>query len=234
LISASTLGSVLRAALRDMWPALRSWVWLLLAAVVLVGGGFVELVQLDVLSGSPVALSQEQHLLVVLTSIVIAATMLVASITCTASAVRTVKPEFRMTASRLWGFICWSVVCGLIIMLGLILLIVPGIYLAVRLSQATFLYLLDEGGQNPIDRSFTLTRGRFWITVLVLFVIAVIGEVAAYAAGTVFGFLALTYPASATIAIPAIVLVEFVVFQFTFNAYVRWADTLSAAGVVAA
>src|SRR3989344_6490826 len=82
-----------------------------------------------------------------------------------------------------WKYLGGSILSGLIIMGGLILLIVPGIYFAVKLQFVT--YLIIDQGLGPIDaikKSWEITGGNFWNLFLFGLVIVLIN---------VLGFLAL-------------------------------------------
>ena len=82
-----------------------------------------------------------------------------------------------------WKYLGGAILSGLIIMGGLILLIVPGIYFAVKLQFVT--YLIIDQGLGPIDaikKSWEITGGNFWNLFLFGLVIVLIN---------VLGFLAL-------------------------------------------
>jgi len=82
-----------------------------------------------------------------------------------------------------WKYLGGAILSGLIILGGLILLIVPGIYFAVKLQFVT--YLIIDQGLGPIDaikKSWEITGGNFWNLFLFGLVIVLIN---------VLGFLAL-------------------------------------------
>lgn len=64
-----------------------------------------------------------------------------------------------------WGRLWWTrVLTGLSIILGLLLLVIPGIYLAVRLSLAGNIAILEgSSGSRAMGRSLELTKGHFWL-----------------------------------------------------------------------
>jgi ABC-type Fe3+ transport system permease subunit len=65
---------------------------------------------------------------------------------------------------RCWGRMFWArFLSGLMIVVGLILLIIPGIYLAVRLMLIEAI-VVAEGvtGNVAIQRAMRLSEGRFW------------------------------------------------------------------------
>ena len=82
-----------------------------------------------------------------------------------------------------WKYLGGAILSGLIMFVGLILHIVPGIYFAVRLQFVT--YLIIDQGLGPIDaikKSWEITGGNFWNLFLFGLVIVLIN---------VLGFLAL-------------------------------------------
>ncbi len=76
---------------------------------------------------------------------------------------RTVRPEFVMTVGRVFGIIGILIALGVVVDIGFILLIVPGVYMLVKWSQTVWTYLLGEG-KNPFGESFEITKGHFWHT----------------------------------------------------------------------
>ena len=68
---------------------------------------------------------------------------------------------------------------GLIVLCGLILLIIPGIYVAFRLSFANLAYLdRKEGIQKSLRYSWNITKGKFWtvfLTGIVAFALYMVG-----------------------------------------------------------
>jgi hypothetical protein len=61
------------------------------------------------------------------------------------------------------GMILVGLLCGLIIMAGYILLVIPGIIFSVWYSQAAYAYLLEgRTGVAALNRSKEMVQGRFW------------------------------------------------------------------------
>jgi hypothetical protein len=82
-----------------------------------------------------------------------------------------------------------SIICGFMIGFGLILLIVPGLYLLGRLAPVSAV-LVAENRRNPFDaigRTFALTRGHGWAILGIVFVVAIVAGIAVSIAGTLFG-----------------------------------------------
>jgi len=67
-------------------------------------------------------------------------------------------------AARAWGRMWWTrFLTGLMLVLGLLLLIIPGLYLLVRLALVEPVAVCERvSGSTAMRRSFELTRGRFW------------------------------------------------------------------------
>lgn len=67
-----------------------------------------------------------------------------------------------------WGRMWWSrLLSGLAILLGCILLIIPGVYLLIRLTLVEPIAVCEHiSGSAAMRRSFELTKGHFWQLVL--------------------------------------------------------------------
>ncbi len=62
----------------------------------------------------------------------------------------------------LWPYIGASILTGLAVLGGLILLIIPGIIVAIRLSMARFEVIEGAGIKESLHKSWELTRGHTW------------------------------------------------------------------------
>jgi len=92
------------------------------------------------------------------------------------------KPEFADLIARLdvlWSYIGASLIVAVLVVAGLVLLIVPGIYVGVRFQFFGF-FIVDDG-IGPLDsmqRSWEVTEGRVWSLLwldLILFGINLLG-----------------------------------------------------------
>ncbi len=77
------------------------------------------------------------------------------------------RPSFRGAMSvgaNSWGRMFWTrFLAALALVLGLVLLIIPGIYLLVRLALVEPVAVCERiSGSTAMRRSFELTKGRFW------------------------------------------------------------------------
>jgi len=71
-----------------------------------------------------------------------------------------------------------SFLTGILVVIGLILLIVPGVILLTRFTVAIpALVIEDHKGTEPMNRSWNLTRGHFWHVLGTIFVAGLIGAV---------------------------------------------------------
>ncbi len=93
-----------------------------------------------------------------------------------------------------WHYFCATVFSGLLIMLGLILLIIPGVYLFLRFSMVRFAVLDGEGIKESLTRSAELTKGVKWR--LLAFLLALLGLNVLGALALLMGLL-ITVPVSA-------------------------------------
>ena len=91
-----------------------------------------------------------------------------------------VAEAFRSIRPRIGELILISMNVGVRVMLGLMLLIVPGIVLALRYSLAIPAAVLEEAGvSDALSRSATLTKGhlgRVLVVYILLFVLILIGS----------------------------------------------------------
>lgn len=72
-----------------------------------------------------------------------------------------------------------SLVAGILVLLGVILLIVPGLYLVGRLTPATAV-MVAENRRNPIEavsRSFEITKGRGWAVFGLVFIVVLVAGI---------------------------------------------------------
>lgn len=142
-----------------------------------------------------------------------------------ADSVRTVRPDFTLTFGGVLGLLGWSLVVGVIVDIGFLLFVIPGLYFFVKLSQAVYAYFLRPG-ENPVGRSWEATNGHFWQTAgfyLLISIFIGIGMMLPFYIA--FGGIYLFPPA-------AIVLIPFVFgiwgFMVYFNQliHVRWTEAL--------
>lgn len=77
------------------------------------------------------------------------------------------RPSFggaMRTGGSSWGLMWWTrFLSGLVLVLGFLLLVLPGVYLLVRLALIEPVVVCERAsGSAAMRRSFELTKGRFW------------------------------------------------------------------------
>lgn len=85
----------------------------------------------------------------------------------------------RFGATLLPFYFLLTLATGLIVGIGFLLLIVPGLYLIGRLAPATVI-MVAENRRNPtaaISRAFALTEGKGWAVFGLVFVVGLIGSI---------------------------------------------------------
>jgi hypothetical protein len=78
---------------------------------------------------------------------------------------------------------------GLMVGIGFVLLIVPGLYLIGRVAPAAAV-MVAEMRRNPVDtisRSFAITKGRGWAVFGLVFIVGMVGGISVSVADTLFG-----------------------------------------------
>jgi hypothetical protein len=203
------LGEILSAAF-DIYKANASQLILIVAIVVvplsLVGAIFSEVVfapeRIEVMSGEVVVgldyagRSWGAFLLVgaigALIGILISALLQAATVRAAAQASIgdrvDVEASYRYGFRRLWSVILVSLLVGLIVAAGFILLIVPGIIFLVFLS-VSIPVLVVEGrrGTDAMGRSWNLVKGQFWHVLGVILVAALIVGIVSGLIGAIGG-----------------------------------------------
>lgn len=137
------------------------------------------------------------------------------------AAVRTLRPQFNMTILRVLGVIGIGLAVTVAVEIGLLLLIVPGIWVGVKLSQATWTYLIADG-KNPFGESWEITTGHFWESLAFFVLLAIVTLVAEIF--LVFFPLAIAYyiPAGAVVFVPAGFLGYVYVCNVSLLGQMRW------------
>jgi len=103
--------------------------------------------------------------------------------------VSTLTGDLGLTLSRLLPSIAMGVLGGLLVVFGLVLLVVPGLYLLVALLFAYPALLLDgESVTGSLRTSLRLVRGNWWRTSMIL-TVALFAIIVFYALGSIFGLI---------------------------------------------
>jgi hypothetical protein len=102
---------------------------------------------------------------------------------------------------RFWSVLLVGVLVGLSVGLGLVLLIVPGLIVAVRLAVAMpALIVEDARGRAALRRSWRLVRGRSWMVAGVLVLAMFLSSMVAFGVGLVLGLIGLPDVVSGAVA----------------------------------
>lgn len=171
------------ATLRAHWPALTPFALLVAIATTVMGAYFSNLA--DQLNAAVDA--GETATIGDLTSQLFVGTVVVGMISAIISAVifnmvadadATGAPDpgiaFQRTLQRLPSLIALVFIVGISVFIGLLLFVVPGIYLAVALFPAiAVLFLENKGAAATFARSRELVQGRWWEVFGVLVVLVV-------------------------------------------------------------
>jgi hypothetical protein len=114
-------------------------------------------------------------LIAVLISAVLQAAILRAAAQATIGDPVDVEASYRYGLKRLWSVILVSILVGLVVAVGFILLVIPGIIFLVFLS-VSIPVLIVEGrrGTEAMGRSWNLVKGNFWHAFGVIVVAALI------------------------------------------------------------
>lgn len=110
-----------------------------------------------------------------------------------AAAVRTVEPAFGMTVGRFFGYLGYTILAGLLSALAMLVFFIPVLWVWPKIVLAPYAYLLyGRSAQDPIARVWNATTGRYWHTLGLFVVIALIicaFEIVIYAIGFVLALL---------------------------------------------
>jgi len=86
---------------------------------------------------------------------------------------------------KLLGIIGLAILAGLSCMIGVILLVIPGIILAVKFSLSLPIYVLEDVSVfTAISRSFQMTKGKAWsifgMVLIIMIVTILVGMIAGF------------------------------------------------------
>jgi uncharacterized membrane protein len=138
-----------------------------------------------------------------------------------AAAVRTVRPEFRMTAATVLAIIGLAIAVGICTELGFFLFIVPGLWWGVKLSQTVWAYLLSDG-ENPFQESWQITTGHFWETLGFFILMSILVSLVLLVVFAVPATIAFFVPLSGIVLAPLAFLGYTYVYHISILANMRW------------
>jgi hypothetical protein len=224
------IGETIAGAFRDALPLMRSrqTVYAVLAVLCALGGLGVPLVH-----GFGVNRSGQNMDFMVRLQLAFQAPNLIGALAAIfvvlPTVARTANPAFRLTPGKFFGMIGVAIVVGVASQVGFILLIVPGVYVAVKLSQSVWAFLLSEG-KNPWGESWAITIGSFWTTFgfAIALGFATIVPLLGYFCAAV---LAIAVPLLAFVLLPVAFLCYVYTYHVALLGQMRWMVALRASAI---
>ncbi len=141
-----------------------------------------------------------------------------------ADAIRAVVPSFRLTVLLFVLLALVNAGYSIIVEVGIFLLIVPGFYLAVKLSL--WVPYLLFGNSDAFTDSFSDTTGAFWETALLNFLAWAVCSIGLYAVYALVFIFAEVWRASAVIVAPVATAAGLYLCTAVWLMWVHWADAL--------
>lgn len=221
---------MIQSAFSDALPLMRSRqrLWLIFAAIAGLGGLLLPFLPATMTSVSATGASVEVpgwrlQMAAQLPNVLGA----ISSFFVVGSVLRTVRPGWHWTVGTFFVLVGIAILLELIVDIGLILLVIPGIFLYVKLSQTAWYFLLGEG-KNPFAESWELTKGMFWPTFLFLILVAIVVLVLMIGGFGLAADLAYWLPYAGIVLLPIAYLGYVFALHFVILANVRWAVALRA------
>ncbi|MBR2497361.1 MAG: hypothetical protein IKB63_03280 [Parabacteroides sp.] len=163
---------------KTSWKLTKSQIWVLAGLLI----GFTILSSIISLFGTPAESSTIGALAVSLISLIISSLFMLGYYKNIFQTIDGEEPQFSaygQESRKVFTYLIANIIYACIVTLGIVLLIIPGIYLAVRLQFYTALIVEENAGIiDSLKRSWTLTEGLTWPLFLILLTsigIAIIG-----------------------------------------------------------
>jgi len=208
---------VIQGAVEDAWPLMRSrmTVYWILAAVC----ALVVLATLWYLNTLDASTQMGARIEAAIQPVDLCGA--IASFFIIPAAARTVRPEFKLTFLLILGLVGIGLVVGIATEIGLFLLLVPGVWVGVKLSQSTWTYLLSDG-KNPFGESWEMTTGHFWETFGFFFLLTIAVVVAMIVVLGIPIFIELFAPLAGVVLGPIAFLGYVFTYHVTILGQMRW------------
>jgi hypothetical protein len=139
-----------------------------------------------------------------------------------AAAVRTLNPQYRMTAGQFVVFIALSLLVGLLTAIAAFFFIIPAYWVGVKLMLTPYTYIVTDGAPGSLKRTWDMTTGYYWQTVGMLLLSAFCFAVIVYAAFLICAFGGYVAPLSIIVLAPLALAVLIWMTHVHALVLVRW------------
>lgn len=141
-----------------------------------------------------------------------------------AAAVRRVDSEFKFTVGRFFGFLGYSLLCGLLTGLAALLFVIPAYWVFPKIMPAPYAYLL--GVDAPIKTSWNMTTGYYWQTFGMLLLAGICMGIIVDGAAYLCIIAVAAAPLSALVLFPLVAAIIAWVMHVSALVYVEWTNDL--------
>lgn len=124
------------------------------------------------------------------------------------SNIKGIRETLKLAWKKVWKFFLVNLLMGIIVMLGLVLFVVPGIIFGIWFSFAPYFVVEGSGVVESLKQSKKLVAGFFWKTLLRYVIFAILG-ITIY---TLISFIPVVGPISLMFFSPFYILLSYLVF----------------------
>jgi len=212
------LGQIIQSALSEAFPLLmsRKIVYLVMAVVPLLAGFYlISLPPAVTINGGPQV--YDPRLSTAIQSVFswggIAYWFVLPAV------IRTVDPNFRMTAGRFFTILGLAIVVGIVCGIGMIL-VIPGIWIGIKWSQYVWCYAFGEQ-PNALSASWRITTGQFWETFGFSLLVSLVAFIPVLAA-MLLAWISAASPYVSFVLLPIAFLIYVFALNFELLALMHW------------
>jgi len=84
-----------------------------------------------------------------------------------------IKIAFLVAYQKFWLILATSIIAGVLMLIGFILFVIPGLILAVYFQFIMYVVIFEnKWGVDAIKRSYEIVKGNFWWVVLIILLVA--------------------------------------------------------------
>jgi len=84
-----------------------------------------------------------------------------------------IKKAFLVAYQKFWLILATSIIAGVLMLIGFILFVIPGLILAVYFQFIMYVVIFEnKWGVDAIKRSYEIVKGNFWWVVLIILLVA--------------------------------------------------------------